>query len=342
MNLSSQLLIEDPSQVGEARRIVTSVGEDAGLGETERGKLALIITEAGNNLLKHAKRGKIVYRVLKSEVGAGIELLILDQGPGISDIGKSLQDGYSTAGTPGTGLGAIQRLSDYFEIYSQAGSGTVVLSQVFSKSYQESSRLKNRPLTPFAIGAISIPIKNETKCGDSWSWISSSDRTLLMVADGLGHGPKAAEASQEAERIFEQNIHHSPVQILEAAHRALYATRGAAMAVCEIIPEKRLIRYSGIGNITGLILPSSLHEESHHFVSLGGIVGQQTRRLQEFEYQWIPGSLLIMYSDGLLNRWKFDAYPGIKARHPSIIAGVLFRDFNRGNDDITVIVAKEI
>ena len=63
--------------------------------------------------------------------------------------------------------------------------------------------------------------------------------------------------------------------------------------------------------------------------------------MQEFEYNWGPGSLLVLHSDGLSNRWSLDAYPGLVMRHPSVIAAVLHRDFYRGRDDATVVVVKE-
>jgi hypothetical protein len=50
---------------------------------------------------------------------------------------------------------------------------------------------------------------------------------------------------------------------------------------------------------------------------------------------------LVLHSDGLGTRWNLNAYPGLSAHHPSLIAGVLYRDFKRGTDDVTVLVAKE-
>jgi hypothetical protein len=50
---------------------------------------------------------------------------------------------------------------------------------------------------------------------------------------------------------------------------------------------------------------------------------------------------LVLYSDGLTTHWDLNAYPGLISRHPSLIAGVLYRDFNRGNDDVSVVVVKQ-
>ncbi len=61
----------------------------------------------------------------------------------------------------------------------------------------------------------------------------------------------------------------------------------------------------------------------------------------EFTYPWDSCSLLLMHSDGLQTQWSFDSYPGLLERHPSLIAGVLYRDYARGRDDVTVVVAQE-
>ena len=65
------------------------------------------------------------------------------------------------------------------------------------------------------------------------------------------------------------------------------------------------------------------------------------RRVQEFTYPWPPGAILVLHSDGLLSHWTLDRHPGLAARHPMLLAGILYRDFRRGRDDTTVVVARE-
>ena len=76
-------------------------------------------------------------------------------------------------------------------------------------------------------------------------------------------------------------------------------------------------------------------------VSHNGTVGHEVRKIQEFVYQWPKGGILVMHSDGLGTQWRLDRYAGLAVKHPSLIAGVLYRDFNRGRDDVTVLVARE-
>jgi hypothetical protein len=74
-------------------------------------------------------------------------------------------------------------------------------------------------------------------------------------------------------------------------------------------------------------------------VSHNGTLGFQFRRLQQFEYAFGTGALLVMHSDGLSARWNLDDHPGLRQRHPAVIAATLHRDHSRGRDDSTVVVS---
>jgi Stage II sporulation protein E (SpoIIE) len=147
-------------------------------------------------------------------------------------------------------------------------------------------------------------------------------------------GLTAAMAAVNALRTHPQL---GPAALIEFANGALRSTRGAALAVADINLVGEVI-YAGIGNIIGVARAS---ESTRHMVSHPGIVGHEVRKIQEFAYPWTQDSLLIMHSDGLTTHWNLDQYPGLDRRHPSLIAGVLYRDFTRGHDDVTVVVAKK-
>lgn len=248
----------------------------------------------------------------------------------MANVEACLRDGYSTGGTAGTGLGSVARLSSFFDIYSVAGSGTVLVSRIWGKQPALATKLD--------IGAICLPKAGEVSCGDNWSLYLSDGRLLVTVADGLGHGPDAAHASNEAIRIFQENGKYSGPVILQTAHAALRSTRGAAMSIAEFDLNRRMILFAGVGNISGVIHNST---GTRSMVSHNGTLGAATSKYQEFNYPWPNGSLAILHSDGLMTRWHLEQYPGLAARHPSIVAGVLFRDFERGRDDATVVVIRE-
>jgi len=159
MNDAVVLSISESSQVGEARRLALALASRLGFDETQRGKVGIVVTEVANNLVQHAGNGKLLLQVIQKTNQSGIEILGLDQGLGMSNIGECLRDGFSTKGTPGNGLGAIRRLATVFEIYSQPQLGTVVLAQFWRKS---SSQCPEK----LELNAICLPIKGEEVSGD--------------------------------------------------------------------------------------------------------------------------------------------------------------------------------
>ncbi|WP_404789857.1 ATP-binding protein [Altericista sp. CCNU0014] len=331
MSESISIAITEQSQTGEARRAALALADRLGFQETERGKIGIVVMEVANNLLYHARGGVILLRAIEQESTLGIEILSLDRGPGMVDVAECLRDGFSSAGTSGNGLGAIRRLSAVFELYSCAGKGTALLAQAWSKPPSA------RPETSLEIGVVCLPKQGETVSGDAWAYRASANRSLFLVADGLGHGPAAAIASSEAVRIFQEHSHRSPAEIVAVAHGALRSTRGAALAITEIDFERSSVRFAGVGNIAGSIWSPTGHR---NLVSHNGTVGHEVRKIQEFTYPWYGNELSIVHSDGLSAHWRLDRYPGLSLKHPSLIAGVLYRDFSRERDDATVLVVK--
>ena len=324
--------VAESSQPGEVRRKALEYAEELCLSETRCGAVGIAATEMATNLVKHAGSGKILLQRVWEPGGAGLRLIAVDKGPGISDIAKALQDGHSTTGSMGTGLGAIRRLSDIFELYSAVGAGTLIRAEFWPEKH--SHAVKDGTIE---IAAVSEPIRGEVVCGDGWGIRSFADSLVLMVVDGLGHGVLASEAAREAEAVLARTADVSPHDIVQEAHAALKKTRGAAIAVAKIQMENGLLRFAGIGNISVVILAPGV---SRSVASHNGTLGHQLDRVQEFTYPWNANSILIMHSDGLGTRWDLERYPGIWNKHPSLIAAILHRDFCRGRDDVTVLVAK--
>lgn len=323
-------MLRDAADVGAARRGAVERAKRLGFDETDSGRVALVVTEAGTNVLKHAVKGEIVIGERASDGSRGIEVIVLDHGPGMADVDRCMQDGYSTAGSAGTGLGALKRVSSAFDIYSVVGLGTALLL-----------RIENAPATRshgVRIGAVSVPIRGETVCGDQWTFVAQDGRMLLCVVDGLGHGKPAYEAAHKATQTVQERPDGSPDQVLQWMHGALRSTRGAAGAVAELGFAERKVRYAGIGNIAGFLLTA---QSSRGMVSLNGTLGAEARRFQTFDYPLAEGAHVVMHSDGLSSRWDPQRYPGLLARDPSMIAGVLYRDYTRGRDDATVVVVRE-
>lgn len=325
MNQQS-IAVADMSQTGQARRRAADLAERLGLDSQESGRVSLVVTEAATNLVKHARGGEIVLCPQIEE--SAVDIVALDHGPGIRDVDRALRDGYSTSGGMGSGLGAIMRLSSRFDIYSSE-AGTVLLSRVGGSGANGSS---------IDVGAICVPCAGETVSGDAWAVAQGSDRTIVLVVDGLGHGSDAHEAAELAVRIFSEHASASPAAILERLHDALRPTRGAAGAVLELDKRERVARFAGVGNISAAVVSDGT---SRSMVSNHGILGHLIRHTQEFHYPWPERALVILHSDGIGTHWDLGRYPGLERRHPMLVAGAIYRDFHRKRDDATVLALRE-
>jgi len=330
-----RLPIEESSQCAEARRIAQKLAAEAGFNEVRAGQVSIVVVEVATNILKHAGRGEILLHVTRPE-GAppGLEVLALDKGPGMRDIEVCLRDGFTTASSPGQGLGAIRRLADESDFYSVPGEGTAVLAR-----WSTPPRVHPFSAEPhLLVGAVNVAKYGQEFCGDSWGIEQSEDFSTVLLADGLGHGFEASQASLEALRVLRENPDLAPGLLIDLSHRALRSLRGAALSIAKLDRMRDKITFSGLGNVAGYIFSGA--ERCHQMVSVSGTAGHHAARIREFSYPWPANGILIMHSDGLSTNTGLDSRPGLAHHDPTLIAGALYRDFNRGHDDATVVVAR--
>jgi anti-sigma regulatory factor (Ser/Thr protein kinase) len=333
----AQLLfdLQDVSSIAVVRRAGARLARELNFSEVRTGQLALVITEASTNIIKHAGEGQILLRTIGDDERSGIEIIALDKGPGIGDMDWHAEDGNSTAGTYGIGLGALRRLSQRCEIYSAADKGTALWMVVWAGDEEP---LNLPELADWEIGAICVPIKGEEISGDDWAVFADGELITLIVADGLGHGPDAAIAANSAIEVCANCAGLPASVIMQRAHAALHGTRGAAVAISQIDSESGTLGFTGVGNISVCIQRG---EGNRHLLSHNGIVGSNVRKIQEFSESWARDALLIAHSDGISTRWDISNYPGLEHCHAALIAAVIYRDFSRGRDDATVVVMRE-
>jgi len=304
-----------------------------GLSEPALTRVALIVSEAGKNLIKHTPSGgEVLFRSLQYQQVSGVEILVLDRGPGISDTNEALRHGYRTTGNPWVGLGAIRRVASLFDLYTAPGLGTALLTRLWSGALPA-----HAPLRCLTIGAISIARPGEEIYGDVWAVEQGETQGTILLADGVGDRLGAAEAAAQAIETFRAKPGLTPQETITLIHTDLQTKSGAAVAAIKIDTAHQTARSVSIGNISGKILTS---ESSYCLLAQEGIVGQAIGDIEESVYPWSPESLLIVHSDGMSSNWNLDRYPGLAQHHPSLIAGVLFRDFGRRGEDTTIVVAK--
>ncbi len=332
---SYRFAIDEVSQVGEARRFALILCSDLNFEDTAKGRVAIIVNELGNNLVRYARKSHLIFRKFSTKVTSGIEILSIDSGPGMDDV-LSLQDGYSTGNTPGTGLGAAKRQSDLFDIYSSNSSGTAIVSRVYSKKLPTYS-LEEKISDSIEVGAINIPMRGEIVSGDGWCVHETDQGLAVAVVDGLGHGPLANLAAIKALSTFAEIRKAPVVEVLQKLHEALRGTRGAAVFLLATTAD--VITFTGVGNVAAILITPI---KSKVLVSQNGTAGLQIGKTKTLNDEWSVGDYLIFQSDGLSSRWNLDTYPGIRGKHASLVSAILFRDFDRGSDDSTIVVIRRL
>lgn len=321
--------VRDRSDVAAVRTGVRTVGSRAGIAEPDQDRAVLVATELATNLVKHATRGgEVLIRQAGPALSPSFEVIAIDRGPGM-DVETCLADGYSSAGSPGTGLGAVRRLSAVFDAYS-AAEGSVVLARVGAAA--------PAGVAGFDIGGVSVVKEGEAVCGDAWAVDDQGDEMTVVVADGLGHGPGASEAARAAIAVLPESDHLSCTALLERIHDAIRHTRGAAAAVARLRHHGPTVSFAGVGNVSASVVTPATHRQT---VSNAGTLGHQVRLFREYTYPWTPDAMLVLFTDGLTTHWAIRDIPRMRHHHPSVIAAVLYRDYSRQRDDVTVVVLKE-
>lgn len=330
-NQTRSIGVEVNADVGEARRTAAAVGNQHGLSVGKQEDARIVVSELGQNIVKHAGHGLLLITQIVQGEHHGIELMSVDKGPGIADVRRSLEDGFSSAGTAGHGLGAVSRIADQIDFYSPRGGGTVVLARLWNKGWLPP------PKDHLQVFGVSAATGSEMFCGDSWAWKRRAGSWHIMVADGLGHGEAAADASSLAVKLFHEST-GEPKSWFAESHRALRRMRGVAAAWAQVDPSSQKVTFWGVGNISASIFD---YGSVKRLVSRYGTIGVTTCEPHPMIEQFSPNAVLVMHSDGIQTRWDIDDYPGLLNQDASIIAGVLFRDFRRTADDATIVVIKK-
>jgi len=276
--------VADESDCGAVRRAVAHCADKLGATPNTRGRAELVATELATNLVRHAKPGGWV--LVRPVPPGEIELIAVDHGPGIADLAAALNGRSTTPGSLGCGLAAVRRASSHFDVYSEPGRGTSVLSVV--------DLADPRPGPgPRAWGGVSVGVNDV--CGDGWAVAELDHAIAVAVADGLGHGPKASLAAEAALTAFAAQ----PADIDSLAARANEAvrnTRGAALTACLIDRDRQELRYLALGNVNGRVVSAA---GERGLVLSPGTLGLKAAppRGQLLTCPWPAAGVLVMWTD---------------------------------------------
>ena len=340
--------IQEEAHIGAARRGVRRFASALGFSADQLEELAIVVQEIGTNAVRYATGGGCLHWAETLGEEPGLELFYFDKGPGLYDLEQALRDGVSSGGSLGTGFGAMRRLLDEFDAYStvkgttrrlttarRTTCGTALLGRKWTAlQTTEEQRARARRVTR-RVGAWSRARPGEETNGDAYFIKEHGGETLLAVVDGLGHGRGAREATAAALETLEQWEGETLDGLILATHDALRSTRGAVMGAVVLEPARERFTYAGVGNVEVRVLGAS---EPARPIPSNGTLGARLSQVRVWPHRWQEGTTLVIASDGISATWDAGAYPGLVAKSPQLLAGVLLRDFARTSDDATVLV----
>lgn len=322
---------DDRSYFSLIKKDIHNQTSEAGYSSKKIAEIDIIVSEMTSNLSKYAVGGEILFRSQTVEEEY-VEIICIDNGPGILDVSKVMADGMSTANTLGHGLGSISRFSDKFDIYSQKGWGTIALSRVYKKDIE----LIVKPQVELKALVVAKP--GETSSGDGTFYISNEDFVKVLVADGLGHGIEANKAVNAAVETFKSCKSNDPVEIIRQIHADIKKTRGFVGMLLVYERKFKTWRAVGVGNIS---MRMQNYVGSKNCISYNGIIGHNipnTMKIQEFAND--DFNQLILCSDGIVSRWDLSKFPAIQKHDLAIQAAAIYKEFGRKTDDMSVIIIK--
>jgi anti-sigma regulatory factor (Ser/Thr protein kinase) len=374
------LPVADASHVHAAVAMAAAAAAHAGLTPADRASCALIATELATNLARHARDGQLVASATEPGPAAWVQLAALDSGPGIPDVDAAMADGYSTANSLGGGLGACRRAARMFDLYTAPGAGTTIIARIGPGSPitppSPSSPVHNlgpthnsshtSPTSPrkastlsghtshIRVGGILAARPGERESGDAWGVLWRAGTITVVIMDGLGHGPEAAQAAANGLRELAVPAGaDDPLALLGRLDRRLAGGRGAVAAVARMSSDE--FSFSGIGNIGARLGSNGASAGqgsrpdwagraarpagAHGLVSSMGTLGLGQRlRPQAFVAPWREHSLFTAHTDGVRSSWDLSRYPGLTGHDPAVMAALIWRDAATRGDDAAVVV----
>jgi anti-sigma regulatory factor (Ser/Thr protein kinase) len=295
----------DEAAVSQARQAAREVGAAVGLSKIAIEELAIVTSELGHNQLRHGKDGRILTRPIERAGITGAEIIAADRGPGLLDVPAALEDRQRPTGSLGTGLGGVMRLADEVDFDTRLGEGLCVRARKF----------KAPPPWRSEAGVFGRALPGERTSGDGALFRRRSDRLVLGVVDGLGHGQPAASA------------------------QAIARSRGVVASFAHLDRASGLLHHAAVGNIDAHLYAPRVQRR---LASQSGVIGLagQSPTIRAERVAIAPGEILVLFTDGLSTKATLADEPALLHQPPIVIAHRLFERFARDNDDALVLVVR--
>jgi serine/threonine-protein kinase RsbT len=126
MENESSIKIVSEWDIVAARQLGRTIAKELGFGTVDQTRITTAISELARNIYLYAGNGEIRFELVHKFEKRGLKIMAVDHGPGIQDIRRAMEDGFSTAGGLGAGLPGVKRLMDEFDLITSLGEGTTI------------------------------------------------------------------------------------------------------------------------------------------------------------------------------------------------------------------------
>jgi serine phosphatase RsbU (regulator of sigma subunit) len=159
---------------------------------------------------------------------------------------------------------------------------------------------------------------------------------FVAIVDVLGHGPEAHELTHVIDAYLARYGSADVSGLMTRLHRHLMGTRGAAVGLCAIDAAAGRIDYAGIGNT----VMRRFGKVESRLVSQDGVLGQNMRTPLAQTLQLDPGDLVVLYTDGVSDRFTSNDYPGVSRHAPKEVASNIVQRFGKDHDDAACVAVR--
>ena len=322
---AADVAVVNPASVSEVCDRVRYECARIRMSDAQTAALVRVASELAVNQIAHAGGGRVTVNVSHAHGPGTLELVAIDRGPGIPDVMSALRPPDGRPRKCGSGLAAVAELADEIDIDVRVGEGTCI------RARKGPSTVRRRQ-----VGVFGRPVRGERTSGDDAAFARRADTLLVGLADGLGHGPPAREASSLTAGVLASHPSLSPTALLGLCNTAVEGTRGAVMTAVRV-QDGTDATLAAVGNVTAYAFGGGRSERlasgTRVLGSPDGLSGMAT---QEFSLR--PRDALVLYSDGLPWCVDLSREVALLREHPAVVAQVLLERLGRGIDDELVLV----
>ncbi len=333
--LLQEVHIENESSVMLLRARVHSAVRRLELPQVLQENAALTAIELATNILKFANSQGFVQ--IWQQPDKTLDIFALDYGPGIADLALACQDGYSSVGTMGKGLGSVLRLSGEADIYTCCASERRVQGwcgvAIFARFRPDQ---ETRPwAAPLRVGLFSRSLGDERFNGDVVYLQRTGQALRWLHLDGLGHGRIAQETTAGLDDLLTEK--EAPLELIQTTHERLKHTRGAVGVAGEVRFLENKMILAGVGDMHAHILREGSDDAERLFFP-PGVLGRGQLQPAERRDWFERSGLLVTASDGIRRNWDSASFPGLFSHHPQLIAYLIGNIMGRLADDRSLCI----